>query len=313
MRIGPSSCARVSKSRFRPPIPRRCRSRPWNSAPTARQSPRRVIMRSPSGKRPTARFESRLAGLAERIYDIAYSPDGKWMATASGDPGVFGVAKLWRNEPGGCKPVRDLAETQDVVFSVAFSPDNKKIATAGADRTIRIFEVETGKLLSQIEDHADWIFGVAWSPDGKRLASASRDKTAKVFDIEKKESLVTFPGHAQPVYTVSFTPDGKGVATGGEDNRIRVWNPDNDGKAIRDMSGFSGTVFKLRIRPTAKRWSRAPAIKRSSSSARQDLKSASFRGTMTGSIRWRSHATARPSHRGAGTAKSGCGTRQTAS
>ncbi len=191
-------------------------------------------------------LESRLAGLAERVYDIAYSPDGKWMATASGDPGVYGIAKLWRNEPGGCKPVRDLAETQDVVFSVAFSPDNKKIATAGADRTIRIFEVETGKLLSQIEDHADWIFGVAWSPDGKRLASASRDKTAKVFDVVKKESLVTFPGHQQPVYTVSFTTDGKGIATGGEDNRIRVWSPDNDGKPIRDMGGFGGTVFKVR-------------------------------------------------------------------
>ncbi len=189
---------------------------------------------------------SRLSGLAERVYDITYSSDGKWMATASGDPGVYGVAKLWRNEPGGCKPVRDLAETQDVVFAVAFSPDNKKIATAGADRTIRIFEVETGKLLSQIEDHADWIFGVAWSPDGKRLASASRDKTAKVFDVEKKESLVTFPGHQQPVYTVSFARDGKGIATGGEDNRIRVWSPDNDGKPIRDMGGFGGTVFKLR-------------------------------------------------------------------
>jgi hypothetical protein len=197
-------------------------------------------------------LESRLTGLAERIYDIAYSTDGKWMATASGDPGIYGIAKLWKPEPGGCKPVRDLVETQDVVFSVAFSPDNKKIATAGADRTIRIFEVETGKLLSQIEDHADWIFAVAWSADGKRLASASRDKTAKVFDVVKKESLVTFPAHAQPVYTVSFTPDGKGIATGGEDNRIRVWNPDNDGKAVRDISGFGGTVFKLRYSPDGK-------------------------------------------------------------
>ena len=147
-----------------------------------------------------------------------YSPDGKWLATASGDPGVYGIAKLWLAEPGGGgKPVRDLAETQDVVFAVAFSPDSKKVATAGADRTVRVFEVETGKLLTQIEDHADWIFGIGFSPDGKRLASASRDKTAKVFDIEKKESLVTFPGHAQPVYTVSFAPDGKAIATGGED------------------------------------------------------------------------------------------------
>ena len=168
-------------------------------------------------------LDRRLTGLAERVYDIAYSPDGKWLATASGDPGVYGVAKLWLAEPGGGgKPVRDLAETQDVVFAVAFSPDSKKIATAGADRTIRVFEVETGKLLTQIEDHADWIFGIAFSPDGKRLASASRDKTSKVFDLEKKESLVTFPGHAQPVYTVSFTPDGKG------DRHRRRGQPDPD-------------------------------------------------------------------------------------
>ena len=198
-------------------------------------------------------LDRRLTGLAERVYDIAYSPDGKWLATASGDPGVYGVAKLWLAEPGGGgKPVRDLAETQDVVFAVAFSPDSKKIATAGADRTIRVFEVETGKVLTQIEDHADWIFGIAFSPDGKRLASASRDKTSKVFDLEKKESLVTFPGHAQPIYTVSFTPDGKGIATGGEDNRIRVWNPDSDGKAIREIGGFGGTVFKLLFSPDGK-------------------------------------------------------------
>jgi WD domain, G-beta repeat/Planctomycete cytochrome C len=198
-------------------------------------------------------LDRRLTGVAERVYDIAYSPDAKWLATASGDPGVYGVAKLWLAEPGGGgKPVRDLAETQDVVFAVAFSPDSKKIATAGADRTIRVFEVETGKLLSQIEDHADWIFGIAFSPDGKRLASASRDKTGKVFDLEKKESLVTFPGHAQPVYAISFTSDGKSVATGGEDNRIRVWNPDNDGKSIREIGGFGGTVFKLRYSPDGK-------------------------------------------------------------
>jgi WD40 repeat protein len=198
-------------------------------------------------------LERRLTGLAERIYAIATSPDGKWLATASGDPGVYGVAKLWLAEPnGGGKPVRDLVETQDVVFAVAFSPDSKKVATAGADRTIRIFEVESGKLLAQIEDHADWIFDIAFSPDGKRLASASRDKTSKVFDVDKKESLVTFPAHVQPIYTVSFVPDGKGVATGGEDNRIRIWNPDNDGKSIREIGGFGGTVFKLQYSPDGK-------------------------------------------------------------
>jgi WD40 repeat protein len=195
-------------------------------------------------------LERRLTGLAERIYGIATSPDGKWLATASGDPGIYGIAKLWSADAkGDCKPVRELVESQDVMFAVAFSPDSKKVATAGADRTIRIFDVATGKLLGQIEDHADWIFGIAFSPDGKRLASASRDKTSKVFDVEKRESLVTFPAHGQPVHTVAFTPDGKEVASGGEDNRIRIWNPDAEGKQTREIGGFGGAVFKLRYTP----------------------------------------------------------------
>lgn len=198
-------------------------------------------------------LERRLPGLGERVYDIAYSADGKWLATASGDPGQFGSVKLWMAEPGGGgKPVRDLVESTDSVFAVSFSPDSKLLAAAGADRAIRIWEAESGKLLATIEDHADWILDVAFSPDGKRLASASRDKTSKVFDVVKKESLVTFPGHAQTVECVSFSPDGKLVATGGDDQQIRFWNPDDDGKQVRQSGGFGGPVFRLAYTPDGK-------------------------------------------------------------
>jgi uncharacterized protein with WD repeat/mono/diheme cytochrome c family protein len=197
-------------------------------------------------------LDRRLRGLAERVYEVAYSPDGKWMATASGDPGQFGAVKLWLAEPqGGGKPVRDLLESTDCVFAVAFSPDGKSLAAAGADRAIRIWDVESGQQKAMIEDHADWIFDVAFSPDGKRLASASRDKTSKVFDVAKKESIVTFPGHGATVYAVAFSPDGKSVVTGGEDNLIRVWNPDDDAKQVR-QSNSGGPVFKLQFTPDGK-------------------------------------------------------------
>lgn len=194
----------------------------------------------------------RLPGLGERVYDVAFSPDGKWMATASGDPGQLGTARLWIAEPNGGKLVRDLVESDDVVYAVAFSPDSSLVAAAGADRAIHLFKTETGEKLATIEDHADWIFDVAFSPDGKRMVSASRDKTSKVFDVEKKESLVTFPGHGEPVYSAVFSADGKQVISAGGDNRLRVWEPDKDGKQVREIGGFGGSVFQVVLAPDGK-------------------------------------------------------------
>jgi DNA-binding beta-propeller fold protein YncE len=195
----------------------------------------------------------RTRGLAERVYDIAYSPDGKWLATASGDPGQYGLVSLWKTaDDGTIEKVRDLAESTDCVFTVAFSPDSTLLAAGGADRAIRIWDVATAKLQATIEDHADWVLDVAFSPDGKQIASASRDKTSKVFDVVKKEAIVTFPGHAQTVYAVAFSPDGKSVASGGEDNLVRLWDPANDAKAIRAISGFGGAVFRLQFTPDGK-------------------------------------------------------------
>ncbi len=195
----------------------------------------------------------RTQGIAERTHDIAFSLDGKWLATAGGDPGQYGSVRLWAVAPDGkLTPAREFPETIDSAFTVAFSPDSTKLAAAGADRAVRIWEVATGKDLMTIEDHADWIFDLAWSPDGKRIATASRDKTSKVFDAEKKEVLATFPGHGDIVYCVSFAPDGKSVITGGNDNQLRVWNPDDDGKQTKVIGGFGGAMFRLAFSPDGK-------------------------------------------------------------
>lgn len=195
-------------------------------------------------------LDGRLQGLPERTHDIAYSADGKWLAAACGDPGVYGLVKLWSIAPGEApKPAPDLSETSDAVFALAFSPDGSKLATAGADRVVRVFETATGKVLVQIEDHADWIYDLAFSPDGKLLATASRDKTAKVFDVEKKESLVTFTPHAAPVHAVVFAADGKSVFSGGADNLVRNWTIEGEAAQVRQIGGFGGAVFALAMSP----------------------------------------------------------------
>ena len=188
----------------------------------------------------------RITNVAERTYDIEYSADGKLLAVAAGTPGQQGEVKLFNPADGTL--VRDVTTTNDSIFGVAFSPDGKRLATCSADRSIRVFNVETGAQELLIEDHADWVMDIAWSPDGAKLASASRDKTSKLFDAKTGDSLVTFPAHAEVVYGVTFSPDGQQVLTSGRDNKIRVWNPAN-AQQIREIGGFGGEVYRVVVSP----------------------------------------------------------------
>ena len=198
----------------------------------------------------TGAIKQRIQPLQERIYDITYSPDGQYMATAAGDPGRFGTAKLWKAKADGTAEfVRDLGESTDAIFAIAFSPDSKKVAAAGADRTIRMWTLPDGKLDMQLEDHADWILDLNFSPDGTKLVSASRDKTTKVFDVVKKESLVTFPAHNEQVFAAIFSPDGKQILSAGADKQVRAWTPEGEAKQVRNAAGFTGEVFKLALSP----------------------------------------------------------------
>jgi WD40 repeat protein len=189
----------------------------------------------------------RLQGLPERTYAIRFSPNGWWIATASGTPAQSGWVRLW--DAGTCEPIRDLVEVEDAVFALAFSPDSKLLASGGVDRTIRIWDMASGKLAHTVEDHADWVLDLDFSPDGKRLVSASRDKTSKLFDVAKGESMATFPEHTEPVYAVAFAKDGKSVASAGADRVIKIWNPNEEAKKIRDIGGHGMTIFELTYTP----------------------------------------------------------------
>lgn len=186
----------------------------------------------------------RITNVAERVYDLDFSTDGKTLAVAAGTPAQIGELKLFNVADG--KLLGDFGISDDAFFAVAWSPDGKRLASAGADRVIRVFDIASGEEQLTIEDHADWVMGLTFSPDGKKLASASRDKTSKVFDATNGDSLVTFNGHGNAVYSVGFTPDGKQVITSGADKQVRLWNV-GDAKEVRKIGGFSGDIFKLAV------------------------------------------------------------------
>ena len=192
---------------------------------------------------PSGELASRITNVAERVYGLAFHPDGRRLAVASGTPGRIGEVKIFDRQSG--QLMEDRLISEDVMFEVAFSPDGSLLAACGADGTIAILDVDDLAARPRlIDDHADWVNGISWSPDGKSLVSASRDKTAKVFDAESGRLKMTFGGHQQNVTSAMFASDGERVISGGDDRKLRVWKV-ADGKQEREIKDLGGEISGL--------------------------------------------------------------------
>jgi WD40 repeat protein/serine/threonine protein kinase len=114
-------------------------------------------------------------GHTDCVYAVAFSGDGKWMATGSWD----GTARLW--DAATYEPI-DILKHGGRVYHLAFSPDGTRLATACADNTIRLWDLATRQEVAELRGHESYVHSVAWSPDGTRLVSASGDFTVRVWD-----------------------------------------------------------------------------------------------------------------------------------
>jgi hypothetical protein len=213
---------------------------------------------------PEGKLVKRINTRAERAYAMAFLPDGK-LVVAGGRPGQEGdvriydlAAKPMKTEAGvaildGVNDkavlVKSLIDVEDSVLCLALSADGKTLAAGGCDRTIRVWNLGTGKLEQSIENHADWVLGVAITADGKYLVSAARDKTAKVWDLKAKESVMTFPDHQNIVYGVAVNKDATIGFSVGADRQIRSWKPGGDGKQIKSSGAHGDEVFKIAVSP----------------------------------------------------------------
>jgi len=169
-----------------------------------------------------------------RVYALAFSPDGKFLASGVVDCGPADKPlKLWDAETG--QLLRRLEGHGDSVYFVGFSPDGKTlVSNGGKDRTIQLWDTETGALLRTLRGHGDKVRQVVFSPDGKTLVSSGDDATIKVWDTATGALTRTFTGHSKLVMSVAFSPDGKLLASGSGDATVRLWNAET-GKLLRKI------------------------------------------------------------------------------
>lgn len=139
----------------------------------------------------------------------------------------------------------------DQVISVTFSPDGKTLISGGQGRSIRLWDLDSGKERLRCEGHPGQVWTVAYSPDGKLLASASEDRSIRLWDPATGKEIRLLQGHFGAVWSVAFAPDGKTLASASEDGTVRLWDPSN-GKEIRRYESHHGGVWPLAFAPDGK-------------------------------------------------------------
>ncbi len=137
------------------------------------------------------------------------------------------------------------------VDSVVFSPDGKLVASASWDKTIKLWNVETGKEIKSLIGHTSLVGSIAFSPDGKNLASESLDNSIKLWNVETGKEVKSFAGYNESFHSIAFSPDGKILASGSSDKTVKLWDVET-GEEIKSLKGHTSEVWTVAFSPDRK-------------------------------------------------------------
>lgn len=178
-----------------------------------------------------------------RVLSLAFSPDGKLLATGGGDPSRSGEVLLWNVETRGF--VKALPDAHsDTVFSLDFSRDGKWLLSGAADKFVKVHEVETGKLVRSFEGHTHHVLGVSFKADGSRIASAGADNAIKIWNVETGEQHRTIQNYTKQVTSIRFIGVSDNIISGSGDKTVKMHRA-NDGGNYRGFGGPTDYVYAV--------------------------------------------------------------------
>jgi WD40 repeat protein len=148
--------------------------------------------------------------------DVAFSPDGRWLASVAGN-----AVHVW--DAAGGKKVQTLEGHTGNGHAVAFNSNGTRLASGATDGTVRLWDVTTWKEIAVLK-HGINVYGVAFTPDGTRVACACADNSIRLWDVGTRQEVADLRGHGAYVHQVAFSPDGTRLVSASGDHSLRVWD-----------------------------------------------------------------------------------------
>jgi WD40 repeat protein/DNA-binding SARP family transcriptional activator len=183
-----------------------------------------------------------MIGHLEAIHDIAFSPDGRVMASSSFDKSSI----LW-DVASGQKLHPPLSNGNARALVSAFSPDGALLATGGTDGKIYLWDISTGEsIVPPLEGNSNWIRALAFTPDGNTLIAGSADGALMLWDVSRHGRI---SGHQGPVRGLAYSRDGRLLASGSFDKTARVWDAKTRRPLTPPLVGHENAVADVDLNP----------------------------------------------------------------
>ncbi len=190
---------------------------------------------------------------AEKIATVQRNEANIWAVAFTGDPNRFATAShdwkvtLWDARQASA-PLQVLDGHENSVQSLAYSPQRLLLASGSADRTVRVWDLDTLTLKRSYSGPRDFVTSVAFSQSGKLLAAGSLDGRIQIWSVLSQRRLRALSGHRGRVADIAFSPSGDQLASAGEDGTVRLWDLQR-GRIVRALTGHLGGATAVAFAP----------------------------------------------------------------
>lgn len=194
---------------------------------------------------------------AERIASFRRNEANVWSVTFTGEADRFAASghdwkiALWDARKAAA-PVHVLEGHDSAAQAVAYAPKGSLLASGSADKTVKLWNLDTLDLMRTYRGHRDFVTALAFAPDGKTLAAAGLDGVIRLWSTASNRLIRTLRGHKDRVGGLAFAPGGEALASASEDGTLRLWDL-KSGKTIRTLTGHGGGVQAVGFSPDGSR------------------------------------------------------------